>query len=65
MKDESESMCGQRIVFQPLHPDTGDERIIASSSTCYTLLMDRGHPGNFLFCGFEDLLASVHSCEEN
>ena len=36
-------------VFQPLHPDTGDEHIIASNSTCYTLLMERGHPGTFLF----------------
>ena len=26
-----------------------NERIIASSSTTDTLLMERGHPGNFLF----------------
>ena len=44
------------IVFQPLHPDTGDERIIAFSSTCETLLMERGQTGKFLFCGFEDFL---------
>ena len=53
---ELDQSCGQRIMFLPLHPDTGallhDERVIVSNSASNMSLMECGHSGNFLFSWF-------------
>ena len=50
---ESGSIVAGKIVFLPLHPDTGallhDVRVSASNSASKMSLMKCGHSGNFLF----------------